>query len=261
MTVRLTAPRIGWALLALLLGFALFAPLADPLGPFKQSLLKALSGADAAAPFGYDHLGRSLFSRLAHALRLSLLLAFAATATAAALGIALGALASWRCGWIDSALSLLADSVLALPALLMVLMMGVILPCTALAFWAGIAAVQWIEFFRLTRAAARSHLASPAVEAARLQGFGPAWIFRRILWPEIGPMLRTAMAFGVANAITAIAALGFVSVGMRAPTPELGLMMVELLPSWREAPFALMQPVLACFTLLLSLNLIAGGAK
>ena len=241
-------------MLALLVAFALLAPLADPLGPFKQSLTRALSGADMAAPLGYDHLGRSMFSRLAHALRLSVLLAFAATATAALIGIVLGALASWRGGWIDSALSLVADSVLALPALL-----RVILPSTPLAFWAGLAAVQWIEFFRLTRAAARSHLASPAVEAATLQGFGPAWIFRRILWPEIGPMLRTAMAFGVANAIAAIASLGFVSVGMRAPTPELGLMMVELLPSWREAPFALLQPVLACFALLLSLNLIAGA--
>lgn len=257
----MTLSRFGWAMLALLLAFALLAPLVDPVGPFKQSLLKALSGADAAAPFGYDHLGRSIFARLAHALRLSLVLALAATATAALIGIALGALASWRGGWIDRALCLLADSVLALPALLMILMMGVILPATALAFWAGLAAVQWIEFFRLTRAAARSHLASPAVEAATLQGFGPLWIFRRILWPEIGPMLRTAMAFGVANAIAAIAALGFVSVGMRAPTPELGLMMVELLPSWREAPFALLQPVLACFLLLLSLNLIAGARK
>ncbi|MDQ1849725.1 ABC transporter permease subunit [Gemmobacter fulvus] len=257
----MTLSRFGWAMLALLLAFALLAPLVDPVGPFKQSLLKALSGADAAAPFGYDHLGRSIFARLAHALRLSLMLAFAATATAALIGIALGAVASWRGGWIDRALCLLADSVLALPALLMILMMGVILPATALAFWAGLAAVQWIEFFRLARAAARSHLASPAVEAATLQGFGPLWIFRRILWPEIGPMLRTAMAFGVANAIAAIAALGFVSVGMRAPTPELGLMMVELLPSWREAPFALLQPVLACFLLLLSLNLIAGARK
>ncbi|MDO8882127.1 MAG: ABC transporter permease subunit [Pseudotabrizicola sp.] len=257
----MTASRLGWGLLVALICFALLAPLGDPLGPFRQSLTKALSGAEAAAPFGYDHLGRSMFSRLAHALRLSLLLAFAATATAAAIGIAFGALASWRAGWIDRALSLLADSMLALPALLMVLMMGVILSSTPLAFWAGLAAVQWIEFFRLTRSAARSHLASPAAVAATLQGFGPIWIFRRILWPEIGPMLRTTIAFGVANSIAAIAALGFVSVGMRAPTPELGLMMVELLPSWREAPFALLQPVLACFTLLLALNLIAGARK
>lgn len=257
----MTASRIGWGVLVALLGFALLAPFFDALGPFRQSLMKTLAGPDIAGPFGYDHLGRSMFSRLAHALRLSLLLAFSATATAALIGITLGALASWCGGWIDRGLSLLADSVLALPALLMVLMMGVILPSTALAFWAGLAAVQWIEFFRLTRSVARSLISGPAVEAAHLQGFGPVWIFRRILWPEIGPMLRTAAAFGVANAIAAIAALGFVSVGMRAPTPELGLMMVELLPSWREAPFALLQPVLACFALLLSLNLIAGGRR
>ena len=253
--------RAGWLVLSALVGFAVLAPLFDPIGPFKQSLMKALSGPEAGAPFGYDHLGRSMYSRLAHALRLSLLLAFAATFTAAAIGIFLGVLASWRGGWADRALSMIADSVLALPALLLVLMMGVILPSTALAFWAGLALVQWIEFFRLTRSTARSHLASPAVEAATLQGFGPVWVFRRILWPEIGPMLRTASAFGVANAIAAIAALGFVSVGMRAPTPELGLMMVELLPSWREAPHALMQPVLVCFALLLALNLIAGDRK
>jgi peptide/nickel transport system permease protein len=257
----MTAHRIGWGLLAALTAFAILAPLADPVGPFKQALMKTLHGPDGIAWFGYDHLGRSLYARLAHALRLSLAIAFAATATAALIGIALGALASGRGGWLDRTLTLLADSVLALPALLMVLMMGVILPSTPLAFWAGIAAVQWIEFFRLTRSAARSTLASPAVEAARLQGFGAPWVFRRILWPEIGPMLRTASAFGVANAIAAIAALGFVSVGMRAPTPELGLMMVELLPSWREAPNALLQPVAACFVLLLSLNLIAGGRR
>ncbi|WP_040595768.1 ABC transporter permease [Paracoccus zeaxanthinifaciens] len=257
--MSLRSDRIGWALLLAVIGFALLAPAFDQTGPLKQSLLKALAGPDAAAPFGYDHLGRSLFSRLAHALRLSLTIAFAATATAAVVGIGLGVLAAWRGGWIDRALGLVADSVLALPALLMVLMMGVILPGMGAAFWAGIAAVQWIEFFRLTRRACRAVMDGPAVEAARIQGFGPAWIFRRILWPEIGPVLRTAMAFGVAGAIAAIAALGFVSVGVPAPTPELGQMMVELLPSWREAPVAVAQPVAACFVLLLSLNLIAGG--
>lgn len=73
-------------------------------------------------------------------------------------------------------------------------------------------------------------------------------------------MLTTA-AFGTATAIMGIAALGFVSVGMRAPTPELGLMMVELLPYWREAPMALLTPVLATFALLLGLTLLAGGHK
>lgn len=255
--------NIPWAivLLALIVSFCLLAPIVDTLGPYKQSLSSALAGPDAAAPFGYDHLGRSMFARMSSAIGLSLSIALAATATAALVGISLGMLASWRGGWLDRVLRLFADAVLALPALLLVLMAGLMVQSTALSFWIGIAAVQWIEFFRLSRSMMRTTMDSPAVEAARLLGFGPRHIFRHHLWPEAGPVLLTAAAFGVANAIMAIAALGFVSVGMRAPTPELGLMMVELLPYWREAPWALAQPVIACFAILLALNTLAGARR
>lgn len=248
-------------LLALTAAFALLAPLVDTIGPYKQTLSKVLSGPEPVAPFGYDHLGRSMFARMAQAIRLSLAIAIAATATAALIGIALGMLASWQRGWLDRLLRLLSDAILALPALLLVLMAGIVVQSTAVAFWIGIAAVQWIEFFRLSRSVMRSMMESPAVEAARLLGFGPGHIFRHHIWPDVRPLLLTAAAFGVANAIMAIAALGFVSVGMRAPTPEMGLMMVELLPYWREAPWALAQPVIACFLILLALNAIAGAKR
>ncbi|SEA94636.1 ABC transporter permease subunit [Rubrimonas cliftonensis] len=249
---------VGAALVLVTLGFGVLAPLVVAGDPFTQSLTKALGGPDAAAPFGYDHLGRSLFHRLAHALRLSPAIAAAAVATAGAAGLLLGGLAAARGGWVDRALTLVADALLALPGLLLVLIVLAIMPGTALGFWAGLSLVLWVEFFRLTRATSRAVLASPAVEASRLLGFGPLYVLRRHLWPEIAPVMLTAAAFGAATAIMAIAALGFVSVGMRAPTPELGLMMVELLPYWREAPFALLTPVIATFTLLLGLILMAG---
>ena len=75
----------------------------------------------------------------------------------------------------------------------------------------------------------------------------------------MAPVMMTAMAFGMANALMAIAALGFVHVGIPEPTPELGTMMVELLPYWREAPFALLTPVLVTFLLLLGLLLMSGS--
>ncbi|WP_071796724.1 ABC transporter permease [Natronohydrobacter thiooxidans] len=252
---------IGAAILAVIAGFALLGPVLVPGDPFAQSLMKSLAGPDAAAPFGHDHLGRSLFHRLAYALRLSPLIALAAVATAASAGLVLGMLAALRGGWTERVLVILADALLALPGLLMVLIVLAIMPGTATGFWAGLSLVLWVEFFRLTRATARATLASPAVQAAKLLGFGWSYIFRTHLWPEIAPLMLTAAAFGTATAIMAIAALGFVSVGMRAPTPELGLMMVELLPYWREAPMALLTPVIATFALLLGLTLLAGGHK
>lgn len=252
---------LGTACLVSVMALALLGPAIVPGDPFAQSLTKALAGPEPLAPLGYDHLGRSIFHRLAHALQLSPLIALAAVATAGAAGLVLGTLAASQGGWIDRIFTLLADALLALPGLLLVLIVLAMVPGTALGFWAGLSLVLWVEFFRLTRAATRETLASPAVQASRLLGFRPAYVFRVHVWPEIAPMMLTAAAFGTATAIMAIAALGFVHVGMRAPTPELGLMMVELLPYWREAPLALLSPVIATFALLLGLTLLAGSRK
>ena len=253
--------RIGATLVIAVLLFAALGPLLVPGDPYRQSLMSALAGPEAGAPLGYDHLGRSIYHRLAHALRLSPVIALAAVVTAGTTGLILGTLAAARGGWLDRALTIVADALLALPGLLLVLIVLAIVPGTALGFWAGLSLVLWVEFFRLTRAATRETLASPAVEASRLLGFRDAYVFRTHIWPEIAPMILTAAAFGAATAIMAIAALGFVHVGMRAPTPELGLMMVELLPYWREAPLALMSPVIATFALLLGLTLLAGSRE
>lgn len=252
---------VGIGLIALVAAIALLGPVIVPGNPLAQSLIKALAGPETAAPLGYDHLGRSVFHRLADALRLSPVIALAAVATAGAAGLVLGTLSAAKGGWIDRIFVMLADALLALPGLLLVLIVLAMVPGAALGFWAGLSLVLWVEFFRLTRAATRETLASPAVQASRLLGFGPAYLFRVHIWPEIAPMMLTAAAFGTATAIMAIAALGFVHVGMRAPTPELGLMMVELLPYWREAPLALLSPVVATFALLLGLTLLAGSRE
>ncbi|KJZ18671.1 ABC transporter permease [Loktanella sp. S4079] len=252
-------PIIGAALVFVVALFALLGSVIVPGDAFEQSLLKALSGPEPLAPLGYDHLGRSVYHRLVDALWLSPIIAVAAVITAAGAGLVLGTLAAAMGGWIERLLVIVADALLALPGLLLVLIVLAMVPGTALGFWAGLSLVLWVEFFRLTRATSREVIASPAVQASRLLGFGPVYLFRVHIWPEIAPMMLTAAAFGTATAIMAIAALGFVHVGMRAPTPELGLMMVELLPYWREAPLALLSPVIATFTLLLGLTLLAGS--
>ncbi|WP_222429733.1 ABC transporter permease [Cobetia crustatorum] len=258
---------IGAGLVASLVLLALLGNLVIPGDPLEQHLYRALQGMNvggaesgvALAPLGYDHLGRSLYHRLVAALGLSLSIAAGAVVCAVLAGISLGLLAAGRGGWVERLLNLVADSLLALPGLLLVLMVSVIVPSTPLALWLGLSLVLWVEFFRLSRATGRSVLASPGIEASRLLGFGAFYRFRHHLWPEMAPVMLTAMAFGMANALMAIAALGFVHVGIPAPTPELGTMMVELLPYWREAPLALLAPVLVTFLLLLGLLLMSGG--
>lgn len=250
---------IGAAILAMIAVFAWSVPMMSDADPNRQNLGAVLVAPGLAAPLGTDHLGRGMLPRLAAAVRLSLGLALLGVLTAAVPGVLLGIAAGWRGGWIDRALSVLADAVLALPGLLLVLLLTAIRPGDFWTLYVGIALVLWVEYFRVVRATTRTLAGSPQIEASRLLGFGPLYILRRHIWPEIAPVVLTLAAFGAATAILAIAALGFVSVGVRPPTAELGLMMTELLPYYEEAPWIILQPIALVFLLVLSLNLLAGS--
>lgn len=253
-----TARVIGVAMLGVLAVCAVIGPDLVGKDPAKQSLLHSLQPPGAVYFLGTDHLGRDMAARLLSGAQLSLSLAALSVLTAAMPGTILGVVAAWFGGWTDRIATLFADAVLALPGLLLVLMLAAISPGSWWALYAGLSLTLWVEYFRYTRQRARVVLAEPAVEASRLLGFGPVHIVRRHLAPEIGPGLLTIAAFGAATAVTAVAALGFISVGVRPPTAEWGLMMTELLPYWREAPFLILQPVGCLVVTVLALHLAVG---
>lgn len=253
---------VGFALLAFLAVCAIAGPDLVGADPAKQSLRDTLQTPSASHILGTDHLGRDMAARLLSAAQLSLMLAALSVVTAGVPGCALGILAAWAGGWTERLLTIFADAVLALPGLLLVLMLAAIAPGSWWALYVGISLTLWVEYFRYTRQRARIVLAEPAVEASKLLGFGPLHIVRRHLLPELGPGLLTLAAFGAATAVTAMAALGFVSVGIRPPTAEWGVMMTELLPYWREAPWLILQPVACLVITVLALHLSVGvGAR
>lgn len=251
------AQLAGIVLLAAAGLFALLGPWLVGIDPARQQLERFLETPSLAHPLGFDQLGRDMLARLAHGARLSLSLAGVSVLSAAIPGTVLGLLAAWYGGWPERVLAAFADAVLALPGLLLILLLSAFTPGGFWPLYVGISLALWVEYFRVVRAAARILLASPHVEAARLLGFGPLYIVRRHLLPELLPRLFTLMRFGFAGAVLAMSALGFVGVGLQPPTPELGVMMIELLPYYGEAPWLIGAPVLLLFLTLLGLLLLA----
>jgi peptide/nickel transport system permease protein len=252
---------LGALLLGLLLLFGLLGPELVAADPAHQDLSAALSPPGGAHLLGTDHLGRSVLARLAHATRLSLGIAAATVAAAAVAGTLLGLLAALRGGWTDRGLGLLATATQALPGLLLVLLVLAFAPGSVLAMALGIALAQWVDFFRVVRAQARGLLARPHAEAARVLGFGPGYAARRLLLPELAPVLGTLAAFGLGGAVAAVATLGFVNVGVRPPTAELGSMTVELLPYMAEAPAQALLPAAIVCAAVLGCQLLAGERR
>jgi len=234
--------RLAWLLLGLIVLLAVAGPWLWP-DPARQDLMQFLASPSLAEPLGRDQLGRSVMARVASATRLSLGLAALCVLSAALLGCLLGVLSAWRGGITDTVLRGVADGVLALPGLLIVLIFSAMAKGGFVTLYLGLALAQWVEYFRMTRARSRLVLASPYVEASRLLGFGPGYIVRRHLWPELAPMLLTMASFGMATAILALSTLGYVGVGLQPPAAELGLMMTEALPHYSEAPRLVLAPV------------------
>ncbi|MDH4450864.1 MAG: ABC transporter permease [Rhodoferax sp.] len=212
--------------------------------PAIQHLDHALAAPGATHWLGTDHLGRDLLARLGQAVRVSLWLALGSALLAVGLGTLLGLWAAWYGGWADRTLCLCADGVAAIPGLLWVLLVAALAPGQKWALYSGLVLTAWVEFFRLVRSRASLTLAGDAVQAGRLLGFGAPYLLRWHVLPPLRADLVRLWSYAVANAVLAVAALGFVGVGLRPPTAELGLMMTEALPYYDEAPWLLAAPVL-----------------
>lgn len=249
---RSATQLVSAGLLAVLVIFAVAGPLIWP-GHAVQDLSRFLEAPGAGEPLGRDHLGRSVIARLAHATQLSLVMAVLCVGTALLFGSLAGIAAAWRGGWIDSVLHGLSEVFIALPALLVVLVVSAIANGDLWTLCLGLALAQWVEYFRMVRARSGLVLAGPAVESAGLLQLGPVHIIRRHLLPELRPLLTTMATFGVGSSILALSTLGFVGIGVRPPTPELGLMITEAFPFYHEAPWMALAPVLVLTTILIGL--------
>lgn len=240
------------AVLAIIVLFALLGPLVWRQYS-GQDLSQFLQPPSPAEPLGHDHLGRSVLARLAHATRLSLGLAVLCVGTAAAAGVVLGLLAAWKRGWVDQVLVAISEVFLALPALLIVLIFAALASGELWTIYVGIALAQWVEYFRVVRARSVSVLASPAVEAASMLQLGPLHVVRRHLMPVLAPVLLTMATLGLVTAVLAMSTLSYVGVGLKPPTPELGLLITESLPYYHEAPWMALAPVAVLVLLLIGL--------
>lgn len=250
--------RSGALIVIALVVFAILEGLLRNIDPAIQNLDSAFADPTLREPFGTDQFGRSMLARMGAALRLSLTLSAVCVVTSATIGISLGVLAGWRKGLVDRTISFFVNMVLALPGLVLILLFAGIAPGSLLMLYIAISLVLWVEYFRVVRALTRTAVASAQMQTSQMLGFGVWYCFRRHIWPSLRHSVVTLAAFGAASSILALAAVGFVAVGLRPPTAELGLMMVELFPYYSDAPWVLAQPLLAVFLLIFGLNLLAG---
>jgi len=196
----------------------------DPLAPDLFASLKAPSWAHL---FGTDQLGRDIYSRVVHGAGYSLYIALGATAIAVAVGIAIGLLSGALGGVVDMALMRVIDILMAFPSLLMSMAVVAFLGTDITNILLAIAISMIPGYARIMRSQVMIIRGSGYVEAARILGQHPLrTVLRHMLPNTIGPLVVLA-TLGTGSAILQSAALSYLGLGPKPPTPEWGLMLSE----------------------------------
>jgi peptide/nickel transport system permease protein len=218
---------VALALLVLLLVCAGLGPLIAPYDPIATDTRMALAAPTGAHWFGTDQLGRDILSRVIVATRLDLFIAFAAVILSCAIGSAIGASIGYFRGFADAAVSRVVDILMAFPLFVLAMATVAALGNTVMNVVYATAIINLPFYIRLARAETNIRRAMGYVEAARVGGSSHARILRVFLLPNILPALVVQASLNLGWAILNAAGLSFIGLGVRAPTPEWGIMVAE----------------------------------
>ncbi len=258
---RRPAAILGFAIVALFVLCALFAPFLAPYGPDEPDFSKARRGPSPEHWLGNDELGRDLFSRLLYGARISGMIGVIAVAIGLVLGVPMGLISGFYGGWIDAAVMRLVDVMLAFPSTLLAIGMVAILgPGLTNAILAvGVVAVP--VYVRLVRASTLSVKELDYISAARALGASDARLMWRHVLPQcLGPILVQS-SLQMAAAILAAAGLGFLGLGAPPDVPEWGTMLAKGRSYIFSAPHLTMYPGLAILLVVMGFNLLGDALR
>lgn len=212
---------------------------------------------------GTDTSGRDVLARVALGARTSLIVGFGAVAVYVIIGTLIGLSSGYLGGWVDQVLMRFTDTVLSIPILLLVIIFVAVVGPSLISVITVIGLLGWPSVARIVRGQVLSLREAEFIAAARVLGVSGGGIIRRHLLPNLVGPLTVVATFGVANAILLEAALSFLGLGVQAPAPSLGNMIIEArAPAvLQDAPWFWLPPGVLIALLVLGVNFIGDGLR
>ncbi len=260
--IRVPSGRAGLVILGLLGVSALAGPLVLPPPSEMPDVVAGATPPSRSHPFGTDHLNRDILSRVVTGGRISLSVALLAMLVSVTLGSAVGLVAGYAGGWLDTVLMRIVDAALAIPRLFVILLLLVVwerVPLAALIWVLG--TTGWFATSRLVRGEVLRLRSEPFISAAQALGARPLRVIARHLLPNAAGPLLVAATLGVGEVILLEAGLSFLGLGIQPPTPSWGGMVLDARPVMVTAPWTAIFPGAAIVVTVLAVNLMGDALQ
>ncbi|MEU7140401.1 ABC transporter permease [Nocardia sp. NPDC046473] len=200
--------------------------------------IKPNGGIDSQFWFGIEpHTGRDVLIVLVYGIRMSLLISLAVVLLTTVIGTMLGVIAGYVGGRTDYVIGRITDILLSIPSTLFILAFMPVAwasyqatgqevpPWVRAASLIGLLTLfGWTRNARLLRGQVFSLREREFIEAAKVTGAGPRRIIVRELLPNLWTPILVLATLDLPAYVTAEAALSFLGVGIKDPTPDWGVM-------------------------------------
>ncbi|MCA1326438.1 ABC transporter permease [Herbaspirillum sp. alder98] len=260
--VRNPAALIAGAVLLALIVMAIAAPWLMPADPFATSMFSRLKPIGTAGHLlGTDELGRDLLSRLILGGRLSLFMGITPVLLAFVIGSALGILAGYAGGLINTGVMRSIDILYAFPSVLLAIALSGALGAGIFNALTSLTIVFVPQIARIAESVTTQVRRSDYVDAARASGAGAFTIVRvHVLGNVLGPIFVYATSLISVSMILA-SGLSFLGLGVKPPEPEWGLMLNTLRTAIYTQPWIAALPGAFIFVTSISFNMLSDGLR
>jgi len=253
---------LGAAWLILIILAAVFAdllPLPSPSEITDQYSLRPFQ--DLAHILGTDELGRDELARAIYGARVSLAVAIGATLIALVAGTAIGILAGYFRGGLDTTLDIGTNTILAFPPLILLIALVAVMEPSIPTLAIGLGIVGAPTFVRIARANTIAFANREFVTASRSLGSTNIRIIGREILPNVMLPVVSFATVVAAGLVVAEGSLSFLGLGIPPPAPSWGGMIAAGRESLYEAPHLVLVPGIFFFLTVFSLNRLGDWAR
>ena len=259
---RTSSPSPGWRCSLFFVLFCFLGPLFYHGNTISSDLIHTNLPPGPGIPLGTTDQGFDELGLLMKGGQAALEVGFFAAFIGIVIGMLWGAIAGLAGGIVDSAMMRVVDIFLSIPFLFIVLIVAVRYGASVLGLSLIIGAFTWLVPARLVRGEVLTLRTRDFVSAARTAGSGRWRLIRRHLIPNALGVIVVNVTFKVADAILAVAALGFLGFGLQYPNQDWGDMLSNGISYMQDGYWWLVYPVGASIVLVvMACNLIGDALR